>query len=570
MVTNTESSRRQALIQFMIGMGILLAINVAGQYLYTHFDLTEEKRFTLTKPTIKQLEGLKDVVHVEVLLDGKFPAGFKRLQNATRELLQEFHDINPAIDFSFRNPLQGKPDEVKAEQEKLSKIGINPVNLRVVDDEAKTESLIYPYAILHYSNREVAVNMLESETPNMPKEIILNNSVGLLEFKFSNAIQKLLSNKKPLIGFLTGHNELPPPFTVDLRKSLKQFYEMGPVHLDSLASIPVDKISVVMINKPMKAFSDRDLFLLDQYVMNGGKTIWLIDKLTASLDNMADSKKYVPIEIPINLDDFFFRNGIRIQNDAVLDIECGQIPLAVGQQGGKPQFELFRWPYFPVPTGRIPHPIVKNLDRVWFQFPSSIDTLKTKTDIKKTVLLTSSKYSRLQFSPIELDLNIASIEPDPKLYSKQYVPLAVLLEGQFSSMFENRVTEQMQATLKEINQPFVAISTKPGKMLVVSDGDLARNDFNPQDESYSPLGFSKYDRYNYANKDFLLNAIEYMLDDAGVIEARSKDIRLRLLDPGKVKEQKTTWQFINLFVPLVMVGLFAALMLWIRKRRYAR
>ncbi len=566
----SNNIKQQTLLHAMMVAGVLVALNIAGRFAYTHLDLTEEKRYSLTEPSVKQLKSLDDVVHVEVLLEGKLPAGFKRMQNATRELLDDFSSRSDYFEYSFRNPLGGKPEDVQKTQKDLSQIGIYPVNLKVVDSDQKTEQLIYPYVIFHYKNRDVAVNLLENDVPGMPKEVVLNNSVSLLEYKFSNAIQKLRRIEKPRIGFLHGHGELHPSLTTDLRQTLRQFYEVGPVYLDSLAALPVDKLPVLVVSKPRGPFSDRDLFLLDQYMINGGSIFWMVEKLGASLDSMQGVNQRVPGEYQVNFDDLLFRNGVRVNNDLVLDLECGRIPMVVGQTGDAPQMELLPWFYFPVPTGRINHPIVKSLDRVWFQFPNSIDTVKTKTDIKKTVLLSSSSYSRLQMYPMNVDLSYASVAPDPALFNKKFIPLAVLLEGTFSSMFENRVTESMRAMLDQIKQPFQAQSVKPGKMIVVADGDFIKNDVNLKDGQVMPAGYSRYDKYLYANRDFALNTIEYLLDDAGIIEARSKDVKLRLLDPGKVKENKLTWQTLNIAVPLVLVVLLSLLMQSLRRRRYAR
>jgi ABC-2 type transport system permease protein len=560
-------NKRQSLLQLSLVLGILFFLNIIAQYFYGHLDLTEEKRYSLTTPTRQLLNGLKDGVYVKVLLEGNFPAGFKRLQGATKEMLDDFRSESGYIEYEFEDPSKGTVEQINNRRKELAKDGLIPVNLRVMENGEKKERVIYPAAIVSYGGRSIPVNLLENEVPGRSNEVVLNNSVSLLEYKFANAIQKLKSNNKSNIAFTGGHGELEGLQTADLEKSLRQFYNTGRLFLDSIVTISPE-ISVLIVAKPRTAFSEKDKFKIDQYVMNGGKVMWLIDRLTASLDSMQRQPNFMPNDYPINLEDILFKYGARIQPNLVLDLDCSKIPLVTGKLGNAPQFELFPWYYSPSVAAISKHPIVKNLDRVSLQFPSSIDTVRTKTPVKKTILLTSSQYSRLQFSPVRLNFEMLRYDADKTKFDKPNQNLAVILEGEFPSMYENRVTDDLTAGLQQLNLAYKAKSI-PTKMLVVSDGDIAANEVtNVAEKSYAPLGYNKYEKHLYANKDFLINAIEYLLDDNGVIAARTREVKLRLLDGVRTKSEKTFWQVLNVGVPLLLLLVFGWLFNFLRQRKY--
>ena len=583
-----RSPRAQALLQFALFCGILLFINLLANTFYTHLDLTEEKRFTLTKPTQNLLKNLDERVYIEVLLDGEFPAGFKRLQNATRETLDDFRAQTGYVDYQFEDPASGTVEEVNARRKTLSEININPVNLRVMEQGQSSQKLIYPVAIFHYKNRKLPVKLLENESPSLSPDEVINNSVSLLEYKFANAIKKLQSPEQPIILFTTGHGELSELQTTDLETSLDQFYDTGRIVLDSVVeiataemvaketpkpgAIPRKPCELLIVAKPRTTFSEKDKFKIDQYVMNGGKVIWLIDRLGADLDSMRMNGHFVPNDYPLNLEDLLFKYGVRIQPDLVVDLQCTKIPLQTGQLGNAPQLELFKWYYHPAVSPSANHPIVKNLDRTELKFCSSIDTIRTKTPVKKTVLLRSSKYSRLQFSPIDLNFDILRYDPDPKKFDKGEQNVGVLLEGTFPSNYENRVSQELANDLSRAGVQFRSVSS-PTRMLVISDGDVAastiRIDENGK-EQWLPLGFNRFERSTYANKELMLNAVEYLADASGVIEARSREVKLRLLDGVRAKDEKTMWQVLNIGVPVLFVILFGLFFAWWRKRKYAK
>lgn len=566
----SRSKRSQSLLQFGLFCGIVLFINILANVFYAHFDLTEEKRFTLTQPTRELLRGLKDQVYVQILLEGEFPAGFKRLQTATREMLDDFRSESGFVDYQFDDPALGSLEDVNARRKALAEQGIAPVNLRVADQGETTQKLIYPVAIFRFGSRQVVVKLLENESGNLSPDEVINNSVSLLEYKFANAIKKILSPARPVILFTKGHGELDDLQLADFDQTLRAFYDTDRILLDSVVQIKPEDCALMVIAKPRSSFSEKDKFKIDQYVMQGGRILWLIDRMNADLDSMRVTGRFVPIDYPLNIEDMLFKYGVRIQPDLILDLECTKIRLVVGQVGNSPQFDLFPW-YFHLavrPTGT--HPIVKNLDRVDLRFCSSIDTIRTKTPVKKTPVLTSSQYSRLQFSPVDLNFEVLKYQPDPAKFNKGFQNVGVLLEGTFPSNFENRVSEEMMSGMKQLGMDFKPASV-PTRMLVISDGDVAANFIrNRAEKQWFPLGFNQNDNTTYANKDLLINAVEYLIDPDGVIEARSKEVKLRLLDNVRARDEKTLWQVLNIATPLLLLGLFAWIFNWRRKRRYAR
>jgi ABC-2 type transport system permease protein len=575
MALGKQNRKMQSLLQLALFAGILLFINIlanariGGRALYTYFDMTEEKRFTLTGPTRDLLEELDDVVTVKILLEGDFPAGFKRLQTAARDILDDFRAESGYIEYEFENPREGSTEEINARTQELAKDGIIPVNLTVRSSGEKEQKLIYPYAIVYFKGRTLPVRLLENEVPGMPPDVILNNSVGLLEYKFANAIQKLRNPRKPPVVFTTGHGELHPLETADLEKDLRAFYETGRIHLDSVVALSPE-IAVLIIAKPTQPFSEKDKFKIDQYVMNGGKVLWLMDALRVDLDSLQRHREYVPIEYDLNLDDLLFRYGIRIQPNMVLDMQCSRIPLVVGQVGNAPQFEYERYPYHPVVTPASGHPVVKSLAPVNLFYPSTIDTkVRTKTDVRKTILLQSSPHSRLQYPPVRMNFDFLRYDLDPDQFNKGPQPVAMLLEGVFPSMYENRVTANMLAGLRELDISFRKESP-PTSMIVVSDGDVARNPVNWEKQSFDPLGWNPYEQYQFANKDFVINAIEYLVDRQGVIEARAKEVKLRMLDTARARAERIRWQLLNIAAPLVFLILFGVAYNRVRRWRYGK
>ncbi len=563
----------QNIIQVLIVLAILIVINVISSFFYTQFDLTEEKKYTLTQPTVDLINDLDEVIYVKVLLDGNLPAGFKRLRVATEEILKQFHSMNPNFEFEFDDPNAGTTEEINQRRESLYQDRIVPTKVDFYEGDEYVQKFIYPYALIYRGDRFSRVNLLESLSPGNSEEQTLNNSVSLLEYKLSDAIQKIIREKKRNVVFTSSHEELDSKETGKLRTILKRNYNIGSVHLDSLVKIS-SEIDLLMVIKPRTSFSDKDLFKIDQYLMNGGKVIWLIDVLKVDVNKIngalsVDNKFYLPEPYELGLNDMFFKYGIRIQPNLVLDLECSPIPQVTGMQGDKVQTSLFPYYYHPIVSSTSDHPIVKNIDRVNLFFPSTIDTIATRTNIRKTTLLQSSPYSRFQLSPVRLNFEILKYDPDVSKFNKGKQNIAVLTEGVFESYFKNRVQPGMRASLKEANMEFKEESV-PTKQLFVSDADFVKNKYNPQNNKITEIGFNEWERKVYGgNEDFILNAVEYMMDENGVLASRAKEIKLRLLDRVQTKEDRGYWQFINLVLPLIILALFGVIFYYFRRKKYA-
>ncbi len=571
----SNRNSRHLFVQLILVIGILILVNILANArfgdtaLYTKWDLTEEKRFTLTPGTRTLLQDLDEVVDIKILLEGEFPAGFKRLQTATLEMLEDFRAESGYIEYEFEDPNKGSVEVINKRREQYREDGILPIRLNVVDNSGRSEQYVYPWAVIAHKGRTINVPLLEGVQNISPQqsEQALNSSIELLEYQFADAIQKLRLYRKPIVVFTTGHGELAPIETASLEFALRKYYDTGRIHLDSVVAISQDA-SVVVVAKPTQTFSEKDKFKLDQYIMNGGKVLWLVDKINVAVDSL-QGKTYAPIDYPLDLDDLFFNYGFRIKPNLILDIQSSSIPLQVGFQGDQPQLELFPYPYHLVITSQLDHSIVKNLGPVNLFYASTVDTtIKVKTPLRKKVLLQTTPNTREQYLPLMMDFEFLRYDLDPDKFNKSFQPVALLLEGVFPSMYRNRITETLLSGLDELDMEFKKESL-PTSMIVVSDGDIAKNNINPRSRQPEPLGRNPYDKFRYSNQDFLINAIEYLLDDSGIIEARNRQVKLRLLDTTKAEAERGWWQFVNIVIPVVFLTLFGIVYHFIRKRRYA-
>ncbi|OQP58654.1 gliding motility-associated ABC transporter substrate-binding protein GldG [Niastella populi] len=548
----------------------LVGVNYLASVVHTRIDLTQENRYTLSSATKKLIKGLHDPVSITVFLTGDMPAGFKKLSNSTKEMLQEFKELGGSnIQFNFEKPGEGLSDTAKEKfQLHLDELGLKPTNVKVKAKagESQEERLVYPGALIKYGDREVAVDLLQGQ--DMTGGIqSLNNAEALLEYKMARSIQKITADTVPAIGYLVGNGELLTRNAVDLiDRTLRQEYRFGFVPIDSVPVIPTVFDALVIV-KPTIPFNTGQKLKIDQYIMQGGKVIWLIDKLYAEMDSLMRSHSdFVAYDRNLNLDDQLFKYGVRINGDLLQDLQCDKIPLVVGNYGNQPQMQLVPWPYFPTLSSYSDHPIAKNLDQVLSIFPNSIDTVKN--NIKKTVLLASSERSRIISTPAIVSLNSIKTEDDMKTFDRPFVPVAVLLEGRFSSLYTNRLSTGALDTLASMyKQPFRAATQNENKMIVVSDADIVAN---PVTANEGPLymGYNQFTNYQYANKDFFLNCIQYLTDSSGILETRSKDFTLRLLDPAKTEESRGKWQVLNIGLPVLLVLIFGVVYQAVRKRKY--
>jgi len=563
-----SNERSTYLVRTILVLAVIVFVNIVAGMFNVFIDLTEDKRFTLSDSTIDFIEGVDDIIYVRVLLDGEFPAGFKRLRAATLDRLEQFAGVNPLLEYNFEDPMQGTNDEKRQRQEQFKSMGMGPTNLRIADGDQVTEKFIYPFAVINYGSRQTIVNLLEAQG-NLDQETALNNSINLLEFKIANAIQKLTRKELPNVVFSTGHGEVPDYQTARLERDLKSFFDTGRLNLDSLVQLRPEDVQLLVVPAPQTAIPEKTQFVIDQYIMNGGKVLWLIENFKVNLDSINVNRLYTPKPVEHGLDDMLFKYGVRVSKNLIMDLKCTTIPQVIGQSGGKVQTEQFSWFYHVLSGSSSNNPIVKNINPVNFKFPSTIEILEREDGIKKEVLMSSSENSRFQIYPMRLTFEILRVPPDEAVFNKGPQPIAVLLEGEFESFFKNRVTAENEAVLNQIGASFTERSPKT-KQVVISDADFMKNKYDPETGQISAIGVNQLDRNLYeGNKSLIVNTIEYMCDDFGLLEARSKDFKLRLLDKVRTKTERTKWQVINLLMPLVLLWIFAFLFYFWRKRKYA-
>jgi len=564
------ANRGEAVLQLSLLLVILVLVNVISRLYYYRLDLTAEKRYSISKPTQNLVKNLKDEVTVKVYLDGDLNAGFTRLKESTRNLLNELRAYGGAnIEYQFIDPMAVKNlDERKALITDLINRGLAPTNLMTKSKTGNKQQLIFPGAIVTYQGREVPVQLLENQIGYSPEQI-LNNSEILLEYRFANAIQKLIEYRAPSLAFIQGNGELSRMETADLRQTLTGLhYEVDDVDMARTYHIPA-RYQLIIIAKPETAFDERDKYKIDQFIMRGGKVLWLVDGTNASMDSLRLSPSgQFAIANDLNLEDMLFKYGVRVNTDVIQDITlCNQIPLVVGQMGGAPQTEMFPWYYFPLLVSDNNHAIVKNLDPVASFFASSIDTIKNP-GIRKTILLHTSDNSKAQLAPTRIHFGILQSKPNPDYYKQPHLPVAVLLEGEFESVFKNRLSPQFLAASDTVKNLKYLEQSPKSKMIVISDGDIIRNEVR-NDSSVYPLGYYMYTKQQFANKDFILNCIEYLVDTNGILETRNKDVKLRMLNPTRVEEERLYWQIVNVAVPIGLIVVFGIAFNYYRRRKYA-
>lgn len=558
------TSKKKNIQSLLILIAFLLVLNVVSGYFFHRFDLTKDKRYTLSPTSLNIIEQVQNPLYVKIYLQGDLPAEFKRLQGETRDLFEEFQAYNKNIIFEFVSPLENEEESMDNIKELYLK-GLTPINITVDDKGKQSQEMVFPWAIAVYDNKEVNIPLLKNIMGASTTEKVVG-SVQHLEYSIADAINKITKGKKKKVAIIKGNGELHELQIAKFLMQVRESYHIGPFTLDSVAKNPtgsldaLQKYDLAIIAKPTETFSDAEKQVLDQFIVNGGKTVWLIDQVNMEMDSLYnDSGATLAFPRDLNLNDMFFKYGFRINPDLVKDETGSPIKLATGEQGSATQYQEFNWKFAPQVYPTSTHPIVKNLGGIKFDFASGIDTLKN--GIKKTVLLQSSQYSKRIGSPVEVNLNIVEEETSPNHYlNTGYIPLSVLLEGSFHSAFENRVLPFDQQSFQSLG--------KANKMIVISDGDLIRNQL---DKNFQPveLGYDQRSGNLYDNKDFLMNCVNYLLDDSGLINIRSKDLDLPLLDRNKVSESYTQTQILTIGLPIFILGLFGAVFTFLRKRKYS-
>lgn len=575
---NTLTNRKDAVLRLALALLILLLLNIAGLFFYHRFDLTAEKRYSISPSTKRMTKELKDIVTIKVYLDGELNAGFTRLRESTRNTLDELRAYGGGnIEYTFIDPMAIENlDERKALITDLIQRGIKPTNLTTVSNSDSKEQLIFPGATVTYGGREMPVQLLENQIGYSPVEII-NNSVILLEYKFANAIKKLTQYRPPRIGFLKGHGELGAVEVADIQNTLQQLhYEVKDFDINANYYIP-DRYDAIVIAKPQASFiypekgkEEINKYKIDQYIMHGGKVLWLVDGSTADMDSLRTNPTGQFVQATdYGIDDMLFKYGVRINGDILQDINLNlSIPLVVGQMGDAPQTRMFPWYYFPLLVSDNSHPISRNLDPVAAFFASSIDTIKNP-GISKKILLHTTQNAKAQLTPSRVHFGILQGKPNPAYYNQPELPVAVLLEGKFESVYKNRISAEFLAASDTIENLKYQEQSPENKMIVIADGDMIRSEVRSDSTAY-PLGYYPYTRQQFANKDFILNCIEYLVDNNGILETRNKEVKLRLLNSVKAEEQKLQWQLINIVAPIFFIISFGFGWNWWRKRKFAR
>lgn len=572
----TNKHKRNAIINLALLLLVFVLLNIAGAFRFIRFDLTTEKRYTLNPATISLLEGLDDIVYLKVYLEGDLPSNYKRLRNSTKEMLDEFRAYSPYIEYEFIDPSAADNEaEKKAVYRQLLEDGLNYTNPIEEKASGVSQTLIWPGAVVRYRGRSMPLQLLRSQT-YASEEQLITRSINDLEYEMTNVIRKLGTVVKPRIAFIEGHGELDSLATKDITLALEEYYTVERTNIDSnLTSLVfrdekkdsirfIPRFKAIIVAKPEQPFSEKDKFIIDQYIMRGGKILWLVDRVQANMDSLSLYSTKLVYPQDLNLDDMLFRYGARINANLVSDLRASVIPIVTGVVGNQPRFEPKRWPYFVLSLPETHHPIVNNLNATRFEFISTVDTVAAD-GIQKTVLLRTSQRSRDINTPARISLNILREDPDPRIYSKAGLPLAVLLEGKFSSLYKNRLSPQLSSS-NEVG--FLPECIKSTSMIVVGDGDVIQNGVSPSTGKLVPLGYDRYTGELFGNRDFILNCMNYLCDDDGLIAVRSRAIALRLLDEPKVKASRTRIQMQNVVIPIGIILLSGLIISRLRKRKY--
>ena len=559
-MVDLKSRKLGDFLSLTAGLLILVNINLAMSHFKIQFDLTGDKRHTISEPAKNLLKNLDDVVYIDVYLEGDFPPAFERLKNATRDMLNEFRVYGGRnLQFNFIDPDKssgpaGKNDFIKY----LGNLGIQPTNLYATENGKKTEKLIFPGAVISYGGREAEVMLLKGNKSSTPAER-LNQSVESVEYELASGISKLVNIDRKRIAMIYGNGELESVNAESAITSLNEYYDVLKVNLPEKPDL--NSYDAIIIAKPARPFNDNDVYKIDQYIMNGGKALFLLDEMQVNTDSIS-SEGTIGFPVSTNLEDLLFKYGIRINKDLILDLNSGYFPVVTGNLGNAPNFQLMQWPFFPLLNQFSDHPVVRNMDAIYSKYASSMDTVKAG-GIAKSPLIFTSPYSRLVSSPVRISLNDLREQMKPQYFNHGPAMVSCLLEGEFISVFQYRFLPG------GIDQKSFKSKSRRTRIIVCSDGDLIGNETDPRTGEPYELGYDPYSKATFANRDFLLNSISYLLDENGLIISRSREVVMRPLDKLKITEGKTKWQIINLLIPVILVVIFGITRGWIRKHRYS-
>lgn len=564
---NIRNIRTRSWLNFIAIVFVVVLVAVIGSMLRLRVDFTEDKRYTLSEPSRKVLSGLKNDIFIQVYLDGEMPIPFKKMRRSVQEMLDEFRVTSGRkVDYDFINPSEGNStEEREAKYKSLIGKGLNPVNIQAGDNEGgASQKIIFPGMIVNYNGIEVPVNFLRNNPSLSPEENLLHSVEGL-EYEMIQTISTLSSDTIYKVAFVEGHDEFPEIEVADITYNLAKFFTVDRGTIGGTPGI-LDKYAAVIIAGPKKEFTENDKFVLDQYIMHGGKVLWLVDEVDVNSDSLVYGETAAYYR-PLNIEDQLFRYGARINPVVLQDLDCMIIRLTMMAGGARQQIVPAPWLYYPLLTTSPGNPITRNINKVKGEFTNYIDTVGLDSNIRKTVLLSSSAFSRTLNPPLMISLKEAEQTPDERVFTKSNLPVAVLLEGKFPSAFRNRMTDILGS--KDFKAKTESLGTK---MIVVADADIIRNEVHRIGNSESPLtlGQDRYTGQMFGNRDFLINCLNYLVDDNGIMELRSRELKLRLLDSNRIKKERLKWQLVNVAGPVILIILAGIIYNYLRKRRYSR
>jgi gliding-associated putative ABC transporter substrate-binding component GldG len=561
-----KNLKSQNIVQLIIALLMLLLVNYISSNTYFRLDLTSDKRYTLSEATHEVLDSLDDIVYVKFYLDGDMPIGFQRMQKSIYELMDEFRVIAGSnIQYQFINPSESSSEsERNAMYQELYEQGLNPTNVKDRDEEGGVaEKILFPGAIITYKEKETPVNLLVNN-PAVSAEQNLNNSIQGLEYEFVDAIRKITTKKRKRIAFIEGQGELDEYYTGDITRALNEYYDIDRVTIKDYINI-LEPYDAIIIAGPTQEYTEKSKFIVDQYIMSGGKVLWFLESVKVSMDTLSARSSTFALMNDVNLRDQLFKYGVRVNPNVIQDVQCAVIPVNTAVRGSQPKFAPAPWLYFPLLVAPDNNPITKNLNMIKAEFPSVID-LVGNSEVNKKVILSSSANSRVLNVPLLVSLREVKEQLDPRVFNQPGNPVAVVLEGSFESVFKNRLISQY---LNGQQLEYIEKS-KPTKMIVVSDADIIRNDIRRRADGIfiTPLGYDRYTKQTYGNKEFVMNAVHYLIDESGILNMRSREFKLRILDKSKILEERTKWQLINVVLPVVFILIFAVLVAYLRKKKY--
>ena len=585
MENKRKNIKRNEITSLIIILIVIVLANIIGSFIYTRIDLTSEKRYTLSNTSKEILKKLDDYVYFRVYLEGEFPAGFKKLRKETKEMLDEFRAYSKFIDYEFINPSESNDQAERQETYKLLwQSGLNYYTETVQTNNGLQQIIIWPGVILSYRENELPIDLLSGQS-GQSQETVLNNSAQDLEYKLISAIKEVSTIVKPNIAFVDGHGELSDLEVYDIANSLSAKFNIKRTtlneQLNSLMKRDLGQDSsirikpaydAIIIAKPTKAFSEKNKFIIDQYIMYGGKVMWLLDAVNASMDSLQSAESTMGLAQNLNLDDQLFKYGIKLNRNLLLAYPCAQIGLVTGQ-GNNLQSTLLPWYYFPLLSPASEHPIVRNLEAVKSDFVSSLEPTTSAPEIQKIPLLKTSDYTKVSSAPVYISLDILNQRPDASMFPQKGMTTAFLLNGTFTSLYENRMPESITESAE------IGFKSKsvPTSMIVISDGDIIRNQLaqldyakknNKRIGSPLPLGYDQYTNITYGNKQFIDNAVTYLIEGEGLINVRSRELKIRLLDINKVNGNQMMWQIINVILPSAIMIVLGIILAILRKKKY--